>query len=118
MDADTVSLAEFERLVIEELDALPDEAVAGLDNVVFLAEDRPENEDEWILGVYDGVDLTERGTYDWGALPDRIILYRLPLLEIVDTLDELREEIHITLVHEIGHYYGIDDARLHDLGWG
>jgi predicted Zn-dependent protease with MMP-like domain len=111
-----IDLEAFERLVVAELDALPDAAVDGLDNVVFLVEDRPE--DGWMLGVYDGVDLTERGTYDWGPLPDRIILFREPLLEYCSSLDELRHEIHVTLVHEIGHFYGIDDAQLHELGWG
>ena len=106
---------EFERLVVQELDALPDTMVDGLDNVIFVVEDRPESED--ILGLYDGVALTERGDYGYGELPDRIVIYREPLLDHCESLDELVEEIHVTLVHEIAHYFGIDDERLHELGW-
>lgn len=107
----------FERLVIDELDLLPDEMVDGLDNVVFVTEDRPEDGSLDLLGLYDGVALTERGTYGFGELPDRIILYREPLLAVSATLDELKDQIHVTLVHEIAHFYGIDDEQLHELGW-
>jgi predicted Zn-dependent protease with MMP-like domain len=108
---------EFERLVVEELDALPDDMVDGLDNVVFVVEDRPEDGSLDLLGLYDGVNLTERGQYGFGELPDRIVLYREPLLDVCEDLDELREQIHVTLVHEIAHFYGLDDAQLHELGW-
>ena len=107
----------FEALVVDELDALPDEMVDGLDNLVFVTEDRPEDGSLDLLGVYEGVALTERGNYGFGELPDRIVLFREPLLAICDTEDELRDEIHVTLVHEIAHFYGIDDAELHRLGW-
>ncbi|SEI08865.1 Predicted Zn-dependent protease, minimal metalloprotease (MMP)-like domain [Leifsonia sp. CL147] len=107
----------FEALVTDELDQLPDEMVDGLDNIVFIVEDRPEDGSLDLLGLYDGVALTERDTYGFGEMPDRIVLYREPLLAICADEDELRDEIHITLVHEIAHYYGIDDDRLHDLGW-
>ncbi len=107
----------FEALVTEELDELPDEMIDGLENVVFVVEDRPEDGSLDLLGLYDGVALTERDSYGFGEMPDRVILYREPLLAICETIDELRDEIHITLVHEIAHYYGIDDERLHELGW-
>lgn len=107
----------FEKIVIDELDALPDEMVDGLENLVFVTEDRPEDGSLDVLGLYEGTALTERDTYGFGELPDRIVLYREPLLAICDTEDELRDEIHITLVHEIAHFYGIDDAELHRLGW-
>ncbi|MFF1879161.1 metallopeptidase family protein [Leifsonia sp. NPDC058230] len=107
----------FEFLVTDELDALPDEMVDGLDNVVFVVEDRPEDGSLDLLGLYDGVALTERDTYGFGEMPDRIILYREPLLDISDDEEQLRDEVHVTLVHEIAHYYGIDDERLHELGW-
>lgn len=110
--------SEFERLVVDELDLLPDDMVDGLDNVIFVVEDRPEDGSLNILGLYDGVALTERGQYGFGEMPDRIVLYREPLLAICESLDELHGEIHITLVHEIAHFYGIDDDRLHELGWG
>jgi predicted Zn-dependent protease with MMP-like domain len=108
---------EFEKLVIDELDELPDVMVDGLDNVIFVVEDRPQDGSLDLLGLYDGVALTERGQYGFGEMPDRIILYREPLLAICEDEHELRDEIHITLVHEIAHFYGIDDDRLHDLGW-
>jgi len=108
---------EFEQLVIDELDLLPDEMIDGLDNVVFVTEDRPEDGSLDLLGLYDGIALTERGSYGFGELPDRIILFREPLLAIADTLDELKDQIHVTLVHEIAHFYGIDDNQLHELGW-
>ena len=109
-------LEAFEAMVIDALDALPDAMVEGLDNVVFLVEDAPET--DHVLGIYEGVALTERGEYGYGELPDRIVLYRLPLIAQSHSLETLRHEIHVTLVHEIAHYYGIDDGALHDLGWG
>ena len=109
--------AEFEKLVIDELDLLPDEMVDGLDNVVFVVEDRPEDGGLDLLGLYDGLALTERDRYGVGELPDRIIVYREPHLAVVDDEDALRDEVHTTLVHEIAHFYGIDDERLHELGW-
>ncbi|MFD3444182.1 metallopeptidase family protein [Microbacteriaceae bacterium 4G12] len=108
---------EFERLVVAELDELPDDMVDGLDNVVFVVEDRPEDGSLDLLGLYDGVSLTERGQYGFGEMPDRIILYREPLLAVSEDEEQLRDEIHVTLVHEIAHFYGIDDDRLHELGW-
>ena len=108
---------EFEALVIEELDQLPDDMVDGLDNVIFVVEDRPEDGSLDLLGLYDGVAVTDRGSYGMGELPDRIIVYREPHLEQCETLDELRDEVHTTLVHEIAHFYGIDDDELHRLGW-
>lgn len=113
-----LSEEDFERLVVDELDSLPDDMVDGLDNVVFVTEARPEDGSLDLLGLYDGVALTERGQYGFGELPDRIILYREPLIAVSQDLDELKEQIHITLVHEIAHFYGIGDAELHELGWG
>ncbi|CAN5296982.1 metallopeptidase family protein [soil metagenome] len=113
LDADA-----FEKLVIDELDLLPDEMVDGLENLVFVTEDRPDDGSLGMLGLYQGTALTDRDTYGFGELPDRIVLYREPLLAICDDLDQLRDEIHVTLVHEIAHFYGIDDDELHRLGWG
>ncbi len=107
----------FEAIVVDELDQLPDAMIDGLENVVFVVEDRPEDGSLDLLGLYDGYALTERDRYGMGEMPDRIILYREPLLAIAADEQELREEIHITLVHEIAHFYGIDDDRLHELGW-
>lgn len=113
MDADA-----FEELVADELDALPDEMVQGLENIVFVTEDRPEDGSLRLLGEYQGVALTHRDQYGFGELPDRIVLFREPLLSIVDDEEELRDQVHVTLVHEIAHYFGIDDEHLHELGWG
>ncbi|RFA15985.1 hypothetical protein B7R22_05105 [Subtercola boreus] len=112
LDADA-----FEALVVAELDLLPDDMIDGLDNVAFVVEDRPEDGSLDLLGLYDGVALTERGQYGFGEMPDRIVLFRVPLLAMCADLGELRDEIHVTLVHEIAHFYGIDDERLHELGW-
>jgi predicted Zn-dependent protease with MMP-like domain len=118
MSPDDLDAEAFERLVIDELDLLPDDMVDGLDNVVFVTEERPEDGSLDLLGLYDGVALTERGNYGFGELPDRIILYREPLLGVSADLEGLREQVHVTLVHEIAHFYGIDDEHLHELGWG
>jgi predicted Zn-dependent protease with MMP-like domain len=91
--------------------------IDGLDNVVFVVEDRAADGSLDLLGLYDGWALTERDRYGMGELPDRIIVYREAHLAVCDSVDELRDEVHTTLVHEIAHFYGIDDERLHELGW-
>ncbi len=111
-----LSAEEFERIVEEELDALPDEIVDGLENVAFVVEDAA-GDGEDLFGRYDGIDLPHRGQYGFGELPDRIVVFRLPHLTSAESLDGLRGELHTTLVHEIGHYFGLDDERLHELGW-
>lgn len=110
-----IDLEAFEQLVVDELDLLPDEMVEGLDNVVFMVEERHETED--LLGIYEGFALTDRGQYGFGELPDRIVVFREAHLARNETLEQLRDEIHTTLVHEIAHFYGIDDEELHRLGW-
>lgn len=117
MRSEDVPAAVFDALVDDEADALPDDLVAGLDNVAIVVEDASDAE-PGLLGLYEGVALTERGDYGFGELPDRIVLYRASLVAIADDLDHLREQIRITLVHEIAHFHGIDDDRLHELGWG
>ena len=110
--------AEFENAVGDALDEVPSELMALLDNVVFLVEDEPPAEDPDLLGIYDGTPLTERGDGWAGALPDRITIFRGPLSRMCEDREELLDEIAITVVHEIAHHFGIDDARLHELGWG
>ena len=112
-----ISPAEFDRLVGQALDSLPDEIAARVDNVVVLVEPTAPPEDPDLLGVYDGVALTERGANHAGDLPDRILLFRDNLLEMCDTPEELADEVRITVVHEVAHHFGIDDARLDDLGY-
>lgn len=112
-----MNAAAFEALVTEELDLLPEEMVSGLDNVVFVIEDRPEDEGLDLFGLYEGVALTERGQYGTGELPDRIIVFREAHLAACEDEASLRAEVHTTLVHEIAHFFGIDDRQLHELGW-
>ena len=107
----------FEALVVEVLDGLPDTMTAGMDNVVFVVEDRPDDGTLGTFGLYDGWAVTERDRYGYGELPDRIVVYREPHLHSCTDPVELRREVRTTLVHEIAHYYGIDDARLGELGW-
>jgi predicted Zn-dependent protease with MMP-like domain len=108
---------EFEALVEQALDEIPDELARLVRNVVVLVEDDAPPDAPDLLGVYDGVSLTERGT-DHTGLPDRITIFRRPLLEMCADAEELVREVRITVVHEIAHHFGIDDHRLHELGYG
>jgi predicted Zn-dependent protease with MMP-like domain len=109
--------AEFDALVDRALDEIPDEIAALVRNVVVLVEDEPPEDDPDLLGLYEGIALTER----WGSpmmeLPDRIFIFRGPLLDMCESEQELVNEVRITVVHEIAHHFGIDDDRLHDLGY-
>ena len=108
----------FEALVENALDAIPDEIASLVRNVVVLVEDEPpEDEPDDLLGLYDGVALTERDQSFLPELPDRIFLFRGPLLDMCEDEAELVDEIRITVVHEIAHHFGIDDDRLHELGY-
>jgi len=109
---------EFEEAVGDALDAVPADLLDVMDNVVFLCEDEPPDEDPDLLGVYEGVPLTERDSF-WaaGSLPDRITIFRGPTLRLCATREELLHEVAVTVVHEIAHHFGIDDDRLHELGW-
>jgi predicted Zn-dependent protease with MMP-like domain len=112
---DVVPLARFERLVGEALDAVPDELWEHFDNVAVLVEDRDEDEPE-LLGIYEGIPLTERDDYG-GAMPDVIRIFRVPICEMCEDEQELIDEVYVTVVHEFAHHLGIDDDRLHELGW-
>lgn len=113
----SVSHEDFETLVGEGLDSLHEDMLAELDNVIFLVEDRP-TDGSGILGVYEGFSLADRGVYGYGEEPDRIILFRENLLEHCADMEDLVAEIRITLVHEIAHFYGLTEERIHELGWG
>jgi predicted Zn-dependent protease with MMP-like domain len=106
----------FEELVSEALDLIPPKLAEALDNVVVLVEARNEEEPD-LLGLYQGVALTERDSWYAGSLPDTITIYRDALLEMCDSEEELVEEVAVTVIHEIAHHFGIDDDRLHELGW-
>lgn len=111
-----LSAEEFEAAVEDGLELVPEEFLALLENVAIMVEDEPPAEDPELLGVYEGVPITERDS--WGLeLPDRITIFQGPLQRMCDSEDELREEIAITVVHELAHHFGIDDDRLEQLGW-
>lgn len=114
-----ISRDDFERLVSEALDGVPAELADVLDNVVVLVGDEPPSgEERHLLGLYEGIPLTERdGSYS-GVLPDHITIFRGPTLRMCSSWDEAVAEIQITVVHEIAHHFGIDDDRLHELGYG
>jgi predicted Zn-dependent protease with MMP-like domain len=107
----------FEALVEQALDEIPDEIAGLVHNVVVLVEDEPPPDDPDLLGVYVGVSLPDR-SIDHTGLPDRITIFRRPLLDMCSDDEELVREVRITVVHEIAHHFGIDDARLHQLGYG
>jgi predicted Zn-dependent protease with MMP-like domain len=113
-----MSRERFEELVGEALDEVPVELLSVMNNVVFLVEDAPPGGGDGLLGRYEGTALTDRGWDYAGVLPDRITIYRLPTLKVCDTENDVVDEVAITVVHEIAHHFGIDDHRLHELGWG
>jgi len=110
--------AEFEEAIRDAIDALPPDFKANIENVAIIVEDnQPPGTPGLLLGLYRGIPLTKRGN-DWaGVLPDTITIYREPIIRICKTRNEVVERISITILHEIGHYFGIDDAKLHELGW-
>ena len=112
---DPIPLPRFEALVGEAMDELPEELAERFDNIVVLVEDRDEEEPS-LLGIYEGIPLTERDGYG-GELPDVIRIFRLALCEVAEDEDHLVDEVYVTVVHEFAHHLGIDDDRLHELGW-
>ena len=116
---------DFYALVERALEGLPPELSALLDNVAIVVDDWPEYStplvsddfDNTLYGLYEGVPLTQRGASYYGALPDKITIFRGPL-ERDFSQDELEEQIQVTVVHEIAHHFGFDDDRLEELGWG
>lgn len=113
--------AAFEATVDEVIESLPDWVVDKIDNLFIVvehepsAEQRPDDGDD-LLGLYEGVSLADREDY-WGAMPDQITVFHGPHLRLGLAESELREEVRRTVMHEIAHHLGIDDARLHELGW-
>lgn len=107
----------FDELVSDALDLIPADLAAAIDNVVVLVADR-HDEEPGLLGLYEGVALTERDSWYAGSLPDTITIYRDALLDVCDSEEQVVEEVAITVIHEIAHHFGIGEERLHELGWG
>ena len=119
-----MSETDFEAAVSDALDRIPPDLAKTMNNVAIFIEDdytpQPgEDPDTVLLGLYEGVPLTERDSWwDAGSLPDRITIYRRPILDICETREDVIDEVTVTVVHEIAHHFGISDDRLHELGWG
>ena len=112
----TIGRQRFEDLVSTALDSVPPELTRFMDNVVVLVEDRNDEEPD-LLGMYEGIALTERTSQYGGVLPDRIFIYRDAICAMCASEDEVVKEVSVTVIHEIAHHFGIDDRRLHELGW-
>jgi len=114
---------EFERMVADALDSIPPELGDQMDNVVVVVEEWPRAEQldgrrGTLLGLYEGVPLTARGPMGYaGVMPDRITVFRGPLCARAADQDDLARDVRVTVLHEVGHYFGLSDARLSELGW-
>jgi len=116
---------EFETIVQQAMDSLPDWVHEALEHIEIRVTDEPGEEcedcepgEDDLLGLYVGTPLTERSVEDFIEMPDIVYIYRLPHLALDLPPDELRMEIATTLIHEIAHYFGIDDDHLDEIGWG
>lgn len=111
-----VPLARFEELVAEVLDSIPPELGRLMDNVAIVVKDGSPR--SGLLGLYEGIPLTKRSRgYDGMVLPDRITIFRLPILARCSDEESVAEQVRVTVIHEVAHHFGIDDARLDELGW-
>jgi predicted Zn-dependent protease with MMP-like domain len=121
---ETSDQVNFEELVADALDSLPPEIASRIENVEVVVEDEPSAELQaglapgtFLFGLYHGIPLTNRGTYG-NALPDKISIYRGPITRFWRDPERIRAQIRRTVIHEVGHYFGIPEHRLHELGWG
>lgn len=110
-----VSGQRFEALVGDALDAVPAPLMAMLSNVVVLVEDDPPADGPVLFGLYEGIPLTARDSGYAGVLPDRVTIYRRPVLAFATSDADVVEQVRATVVHEIAHHFGISDERLHEL---
>jgi predicted Zn-dependent protease with MMP-like domain len=112
-----VADARFQELVAEALDGLPGELGRAMDNVSVFVEERSRRGN--LLGLYEGIPLTQRYSgYSGMVMPDRITIFRQPICAACETEDDVVRQVRRTVVHEVAHHFGIDDARLTQLGWG
>jgi predicted Zn-dependent protease with MMP-like domain len=118
-----VSVERFEALVADALDSIPPEFADEMENVAIIVDDWPTAEqlagrDGTLLGLYEGIDLPGRSPLAYsGVMPDRITIFRGPLCELARDEADLARQVRVTVLHEVGHYFGLDDERLHELGW-
>lgn len=113
-----LSAAEFDRAVEEAMRIVPEQFRTALRRVPVFVELEPPADEPELLGLYEGVPLTERDEWSVGGMPDQITLFQGPLERQCASRAELLDEIAVTVVHEMAHHFGIDDERLHELGWG
>ena len=115
---------EFERLVVQALDSIPEDLRLRLENVDIVVDDAPSKEQlvgsgiedgNILLGLYEGLPLTDRYNYDM-VLPDKITLFQQPIESICQSDEDIIREVQVTVVHEVAHHFGIDDERLHQFG--
>jgi predicted Zn-dependent protease with MMP-like domain len=116
----------FETLVVDVLDNLPEEILKMLDNVDVVIEDRPTraqleeadlDDDGTLYGLYEGIPLTARDGGYFLIAPDKITIFKRPIEEDCDSLDEIAEQVRITVIHEVAHHFGIGEERIAELGW-
>ena len=110
-----VSPARFEEMVEAALDSLPERLGRLMSNVAVMVQHEPGP--PGLLGLYEGIPLTSRTTGYAGVLPDRITIYRVAICAVCETEDEVIDQVRRTVVHEVGHHFGISDTRLTELGW-
>ncbi|MDY5785047.1 MULTISPECIES: metallopeptidase family protein [unclassified Corynebacterium] len=112
-----VSDAEFEEMINDALDEIPEDFARAMTNLVVLARDYNEDQPE-LLGLFEGVPLTEQYSNHAGFLPDAVFVYKDALEAICHDREQLRAEVKVTVFHEVGHYFGLEEDALHELGWG
>ncbi len=117
-----ISREEFETAVDDALDTLPEQIAQAIaqSNVAILVREEPDpaTEGEDLLGLYVGIPLDQRSVFDGWAEPDRILIFRGPLQRMCSSREQLVDDIAVTVLHELGHLFGIEENRLHELGWG
>jgi predicted Zn-dependent protease with MMP-like domain len=118
-----ISEERFEEMVAEALESIPAELAEQLENIAVIVQDWPTEQQRngrrgTLLGLYEGIDLTRRSPLGYaGVMPDRITIFRGPLCSLARDEDDLARHVRVTVLHEVGHYFGLSDARLHELGW-
>jgi predicted Zn-dependent protease with MMP-like domain len=118
-----ISEARFEDLVADALESIPPELAEQLENVAVMVQDWPTAQQlngrrGTLLGLYEGIDLTRRSPLGYaGVMPDRITIFRGPLCSRARDEEDLARQVRVTVLHEVGHYFGMSEKRLHELGW-